>query len=189
MTTLLKGNAYTLNRDCSATLIPAGDVVELKAGTEVTISQALGGTVTVQAKGMLYRIGQSDLDALDETLARELLKENPAESFDSGGPISEEQVWAVLKTCFDPEIPINIVDLGLIYDLQIHNSENGKNDVSVKMTLTAQGCGMGPVIADDARQKIEALSAVESAQVEVVWDPPWTPHMISDEGRDELGLE
>ena len=97
-------------------------------------------------------------------------------------------MWAALKTCFDPEIPVNIVDLGLVYDLSIEPTAGG-HTVEVRMTLTAPGCGMGPVIAEDARQKIAALPTVESAKVHIVWDPVWTPQMISDEGRKVLGLE
>ena len=181
----------TLTRDTNATLIPAGDPHVLPAGTPVSISQALGGTVTVRSSGGLYRIASNDLDALGES-ARERFA--PSESGDEAGsdgaPFGEEQVWNAMKACYDPEIPVNIVDLGLIYDLRIAEAEDRrKHDVSVKMTLTAQGCGMGPVIADDARQKIEALPAVREARVDIVWDPPWTPHMISEEGRKKLGLE
>ena len=104
-------------------------------------------------------------------------------------PFSEDLVWDALRQCFDPEIPVNIVDLGLIYDLQIRQLENSRHHLDIKMTLTATGCGMGPVIARDAQAKVEALPAVESANVEIVWDPQWTPHMISDEGRRILGLD
>jgi len=105
-------------------------------------------------------------------------------------PFSEELVWDAMRGCFDPEIPVNIVDLGLIYDLQINEADaEGRHEVNVKMTLTAQGCGMGPVIADDAKKNIEALAGVSKAQVDIVWDPPWTPHMISEAGRQKLGLE
>lgn len=105
-------------------------------------------------------------------------------------PFSEAQVWEAMKGCFDPEIPVNIVDLGLIYDMQVAEADaNSQHAISVKMTLTAQGCGMGPVIADDAKTRIEALKEVSSAQVDIVWDPPWTPHMISEAGRQKLGIE
>lgn len=180
-------NSFFLTRDTEAILIPAGDLLKLKEGTEVRVTQALGGTVTVQANGGLYRIGSSDLDSLGEegqdTYSVE--KEAPAVV---EGEFSEELVWEALKTSFDPEIPVNIVDLGLIYDLDAREVETGVHNVIVKMTLTAQGCGMGPSIAADAQQKIESLPAVKSAQVDIVWDPVWTPHMISDEGRKILGL-
>ena len=104
--------------------------------------------------------------------------------------LTREDVLEALRDVYDPEIPVNIVDLGLIYDMQISPpNADGKHDVSVKMTLTAQGCGMGPVIADDAKDRIEALDSISSATVEIVWDPPWTPHMISEAGRQKLGLE
>jgi len=181
----------TLTRDTDATLIPAGDPHVLKAGTAVSISQALGGTVTVRSGGGLFRIGSKDLDALGEG-AREHFADDRAENEakESEGPFGEAQVWDAMKACYDPEIPVNIVDLGLIYDLRIGEADgDGQHDVNVKMTLTAQGCGMGPVIADDARQRIEALPAVRKARVDIVWDPPWTPHMISEAGRQKLGLE
>lgn len=181
----------TLTRDTPATLIPAGDEVSLEAGTRVLVSQALGGTVTVRTERGLFRIAGKDLDALGpeaEAAARGLAEEEVASPADA--PFAEEQVWTAMKQCFDPEIPVNIVDLGLVYDLQISPVEDGaRHDVRVKMTLTAQGCGMGPVIANDAKDRIEALPRVRAASVEIVWDPPWTPHMISEEGREKLGLE
>jgi probable FeS assembly SUF system protein SufT len=179
--------SFTLIRDTQATLIPAGDVLTLKEGTSVQVTQALGGTVTVQANGGLYRISAKDLDALGEegqiTYSVEETKASVAL-----GEFSDDHVWEALRTCFDPEIPVNIVDLGLIYDLNAVDLGGGEYEVFVKMTLTAQGCGMGPSIAADAQQKIDALPAVKSSQVDIVWDPVWTPHMISDEGRKILGL-
>jgi len=180
----------TLIRDCPATLIPAGDAVTLPAGARVFVSQALGGTVTVRADSGLFRIGARDLDALGDAAAQAVqAEEASASDATESGEFSESLLWEQLKTCFDPEIPINIVDLGLIYDLQAAKASEGKYQVSVKMTLTAQGCGMGPVIADDARAKLETLPQVESAQVDIVWDPVWTPQMISEEGRKKLGIE
>ena len=180
-------HSFTLTRDTPATLIPAGDKLSLKEGTEVHVTQALGGTVTVQANGGLYRIGSSDLDALGEAGQAEYTVEEK-ETTVAPGEFSEDLVWEALKSCFDPEIPVNIVDLGLVYDLRGEQVEEGIHEVFVKMTLTAQGCGMGPSIASDAQQKIEALPSVKSAHVDIVWDPVWTPHMISDEGRKILGL-
>lgn len=174
---------HQLNRPCSATAIPAGTVIELPAGAEVSITQTLGGNVTVRTEQGLFRIAKEDIDAIDGYVPGE------AEEEDAGGEFSEQRVWEVLKTCFDPEIPINIVDLGLIYDLVVEPAPNNLHRVEVKMTLTAQGCGMGPVIADDAREKIAALPTVQEAKVHIVWDPVWTPHMISDVGRKQLGLE
>lgn len=174
---------HTLIKDCSATMIPAGDVVTLPAGTEVFIVQTLGGNVTVRTDRGLFRIAREDVGAIGGY--------TPTHGTEAThrGEFSEQAVWDALKTCFDPEIPVNIVDLGLIYDLSIEKNDAGGHAVDVKMTLTAPGCGMGPVIAEDARQKIAALPTVESAKVHIVWDPQWTPQMISDTGRKALGLE
>jgi probable FeS assembly SUF system protein SufT len=180
-----------LSRDTAATIIPAGELHTLKAGTRTVISQALGGTVTIRTDSGLFRLASKDWDALGEAAAAQLAAAADAAESDHGDvPFSEDLVWEAMKSCFDPEIPVNIVDLGLIYDLQLGEPDaDGKHRVDVKMTLTAQGCGMGPVIAEDAKQSIEALAAVSQAQVDIVWDPPWTPHMISTEGRLKLGIE
>lgn len=173
----------TLSRTVPATMIPAGTPFNLTAGTDVHIVQSLGGNVTVRTEHGLFRIAREDADAIAGY--------TPAE--DTAGPVTEhfdeQAVWTALKTCFDPEIPVNIVDLGLVYDLSIDSSPSGGNNVEVKMTLTAPGCGMGPVIAEDARQKIATLPTVESARVHIVWDPQWTPQMISAEGRKKLGID
>ena len=181
----------TLVRDTTATIIPAGHEQVLPAGTRASISQALGGTVTIRTKSGLFRLSSNDWDALGEVAKAGLDKAaQDAEFEQSDDPFSEEQVWEAMRNCFDPEIPVNIVDLGLIYDLKIAEPDvDGMHAIGVKMTLTAQGCGMGPVIANDAKERIEALQGVSSAQVDIVWDPPWTPHMISDAGRQKLGLE
>lgn len=174
---------YTLTTDCPATVIPAGDKVTLPAGTSVFITQTLGGNVTVRTNTGLFQIATGNTGAIGGYLAKAEQPVAPVAEF------SEEAVWAALKTCFDPEIPVNIVDLGLVYDLAVEKTPAGKNILEVKMTLTAPGCGMGPVIAEDARQKISRLPDVESAKVHIVWDPQWTPQMISDTGRKVLGLE
>ncbi len=171
-----------LTRAVTATLIPAGHATELPIGTVVQVVQALGGNVTVRTDRGLYRIPKEEASAIkDYTL--------PPEADAAAATFSEAAVWEALKSCFDPEIPINIVDLGLIYDMHVEEMAEGQRRVEVKMTLTAQGCGMGPVIAEDARQKIAALPTVAEAKVYVVWDPIWTPQMISPEGRKRLGLE
>jgi probable FeS assembly SUF system protein SufT len=154
----------------------------------VTVTQALGGALTVRDGLGLYRIGPRDLDALGPRAtvwgAAQQAKPAPeAEKF------SEDGVWNALRQCFDPEIPVNIVDLGLIYDLRLEPGAAGRQKVFVKMTLTAVGCGMGPVIAEDAKTRLLAVPGVADAQVEIVWEPPWTPHMISPAGREKLGLE
>ena len=181
----------TLVRDTEATIIPAGDKQILPSGTRAVISQALGGTVTIRTDSGLFRLSSQDWDALGAEAQAQLdqaVKE--AESVSGNVPFGEKLVWEAMKGCFDPEIPVNIVDLGLIYDLQINDPDtDGRHAINVKMTLTAQGCGMGPVIAEDVKKNIEALGAVSTAQVDIVWDPPWTPHMISDDGRQKLGLE
>ena len=172
-----------LLRDTPATLIPAGDKVTLPAGLNVFITQTLGGNVTVRTEQGLFRIAREDASAIDG------YQPTDASAAPTAGEFSEQMVWDALKTCFDPEIPVNIVDLGLVYDLSIEKFPEGDHDVQVKMTLTAPGCGMGPVIAEDARVKIAALPGVRSAQVHIVWDPQWTPQMISEVGRKTLGLE
>ncbi len=181
----------TLVRDTEATIIPAGETQVLPSGTRAVISQALGGTVTIRTDSGLFRLSSKDWDALGAAAQAQLDQAAQATETAAGDlPFSEELVWDAMKGCFDPEIPVNIVDLGLIYDLQISEPDaEGLHTVDVKMTLTAQGCGMGPVIAEDAKKNIEALAAVSRAQVDIVWDPPWTPHMISEAGRQKLGLE
>jgi len=179
---------FALKRDVQATLIPAGDQIPLAAGTEVEITQALGGSVTFTARGNLYRLNSEDLDALGEE-AVQAFRAGEADAA-TEGPFSEEAVWQALRGCYDPEIPVNIVDLGLVYDLSTVAGEQADSyRVQVKMTLTARGCGMGPAIAEDARRKIEQIPAVEAAEVEIVWDPQWTPHMISEEGRKALNID
>ena len=175
---------HTLAREVTATLIPAGDVSLLPAGTEVFIVQTLGGNVTVRTDRGLFRIAAENAGAISGYVAQ------PEASVTTAtGDFSEQAVWDALKTCFDPEIPVNIVDLGLIYDLAIEPTAAGGRAIDVKMTLTAPGCGMGPVIAEDARKKVAALPTVERAKVYIVWDPQWTPQMISETGRKALGLE
>ena len=176
---------HTLIEDVQATVIPAGDVVTLPKGTEVFIAQSLGGNVTVRTDRGLFRIARENASAIGGY--------TPAAGDGGGEPsvkeFSEQAVWDALRTCFDPEIPVNIVDLGLVYDLAVEKTPSGAHDVQVKMTLTAPGCGMGPVIAEDARAKIARLPTVESARVHIVWDPQWTPQMISETGRKVLGIE
>ena len=178
------GTTVKLTRDCAAIQIPVGTAVTLKAATPVDIVQDLGGTYTVHSMGGLFRVDGQDADALGLTP-----QTATATASTTAQAVSEQAVWSVLKTCFDPEIPVNIVDLGLVYDMGIEPLPTGGNKVFVKMTLTAPGCGMGPTIARDAQQKILALADVQDASVEVVWDPPWHQSMISEQGRRILGLE
>jgi len=175
-----------LVRDCSATAIPAGNAVTLPSGIQVHVTQTLGGNATVRTDQGLFRIASLDVDAIEELDLGETASE---ESVAASSEDLESSAWNAMRQCFDPEIPINIVDLGLVYDLRIEPCGSGRSNVFVKMTLTAQGCGMGPVIAEDARTRIQLLDEVESAQVDIVWDPVWNPQMISEEGRKVLGIE
>jgi probable FeS assembly SUF system protein SufT len=172
-----------LTRECEAVQIPAGTAVTLEQGTEAYITQSLGGsyTLNVPAYGGLYRIADRDADAIGKEPAAAA-----APVAGAGGDL-EAQVWESLKTCYDPEIPVNIVDLGLVYDLTLTPGDEGAN-IEIKMTLTAQGCGMGGAIAADAQHKLLALPGVKEAVVDIVWDPPWNPQMISPEGRERLGM-
>ncbi|NJK93310.1 MAG: DUF59 domain-containing protein [Blastochloris sp.] len=171
-----------LSRDVSAVQIPNGNEVSLKKGAQVTVTQSLGGSYTVHVSelGGLYRISSKDLDALG------LTAENNPSPVQQDLPL-EEQVMSVLKTCYDPEIPVNIVDLGLIYSMNLEEVQGGKKAL-IKMTLTAPGCGMGPSIAADAKGKLLALPAIKDAEVEVVWEPQWNPSMISADGKLKLGI-
>lgn len=173
-----------LSRECEVVQIPGGYTVTLPKGTVAVITQSLGGSYTLQvpSHGGLFRLAGKDADAI----GREPTGQPTAA--DAKGSL-EDQVWEQLKTCYDPEIPVNIVDLGLVYDMQIASLEGDKKRVDVKMTLTAPGCGMGTSIAYDAQQKLLELPGVEEADVQVVWDPPWSPQMISPAGRQLLGME
>jgi probable FeS assembly SUF system protein SufT len=173
-----------LTRECEAVQVPLGSPITLEKGLEVFITQSLGGSFTVQvpAYGGLYRITSKDADALGKDVA-------DATSPSAASGDLEAMVWEQLKTCYDPEIPVNIVDLGLVYAMEVAPMDGDTRRVDVKMTLTAQGCGMGASIAIDARQKLLALPGVGEANVDLVWDPPWTPQMISPEGRERLGLD
>jgi probable FeS assembly SUF system protein SufT len=146
----------------------------------------LGGSFTVHARGGLYRIAPKDADALGLEATTDAQQTTGSTT---PTDLDEKKVWETLRTCYDPEIPVNIVDLGLVYDLHIEKLPSGFNRVNVKMTLTAPGCGMGPTIARDAQEKIMYLDGVEEADVEVVWEPAWHQSMITAEGRRILGLE
>ncbi len=176
----------TLKRDVQAAIVPVGTPVTLQAGEEARITQALGGSCTVIVNGNMFRIEARDADALGIEVGTETQS-------GSGAPrpadAVEKAVWDTLKTCYDPEIPVNIVDLGLIYDCVVTPIGAGPTcRVQVKMTLTAPGCGMGPVIQQEAQQKILAIPEVDESEVDLVWDPPWTQNMLSDAAKLELGL-
>jgi probable FeS assembly SUF system protein SufT len=172
----------TLTRDCDAIQIPDGTPLTLSGGTPVVITQSLGGTYTVTTPyGQMARIDERDADALGKEAAP-----SPGESTERGS--LEEQVWGQLRKCYDPEIPVNIVDLGLVYDCQVEPRPDGRTKVAVKMTLTAPGCGMGDVLAQDVRRRLEEVSGVAEADVEVVFDPQWSMDMMSEAARLQLGL-
>ena len=183
------GGELELSREVEAIQIPSGETFKLPAGTKVIITQSLGGTYTVATDQGLARISDKDSDALG--IKEEKIDQPATEKVNSGIDVKDEDfesaVWEQLKTVFDPEIPVNIVDLGLVYDCQIAE-DNGIKSANVKMTLTAPGCGMGPTIAADAENKIRTVSGIEGANVELVWDPPWTQDMISEEGKMKLGM-
>jgi probable FeS assembly SUF system protein SufT len=177
-----------LTRDIEAIQIPSGLTKKLAKGTPVIITQSLGGTYTIYVEHSaagLFRVLAQDADALGKTAVVHAATNGTGKT---DGPLNEDDVWAQLKTCYDPEIPVNIVDLGLIYSLEIKPQEGGGNLVEVKMTLTAPGCGMGPSIASDAQRKILTVPGVTDAQVDVVWDPPWSAERISQEGKQKLGM-
>ncbi|MCF7669513.1 MAG: putative Fe-S cluster assembly protein SufT [Verrucomicrobia bacterium] len=180
-----------LQRDCEALLIPSGAPVTLLAGETVHIVQSLGGSFTVMINGNLARIDGKNADAIGREIPRET-KEDSEERVENAGefakPVDEKLVWDQMRECYDPEIPINIVDLGLVYDCKISLLPEGGSRVDVKMTLTAPGCNMGPVIAEDVKTKVLSLPGVKEAEVELVWDPPWSQDMLSEAARLELGL-
>lgn len=175
-----------LSRDCEAAQIPSGQKVMLPAGSRVTLTQSLGGSYTVTTEqGYLVRIANKDADAIGEEA-----EASQAERLTvAAGPADlENLVWNQLKTCFDPEIPVNIVDLGLVYHCQVTPLPEGGNKVDVKFTLTAQGCGMGQMLKGDMESKILSLSGVKDVGVEVVFDPPWNPNMMSEAAKIQLGF-
>lgn len=175
----------SLTREVDAIQIPSGDTITLPTGTPVVITQTLGGTYTVATSAGLARISSSDADALG--VDPDEKQEKQAEADRLADATLEEQVWHQMKQVFDPEIPVDIVNLGLVYDCTLSEVDSG-TDVDVKMTLTAPGCGMGPVIAADAQARIMSLSEINDARVELVWDPPWNQDMISEEGKMKLGM-
>jgi len=174
----------TLVRDVEAALIPVGERVTLQKGEQAYITQTLGGSYTVIVNGNMFRIEGKDADALGI--------ETTAKTASTGGPVSQEQlekeVWNQLRSCYDPEIPVNVVDLGLIYDCQVTPINAGSHKVDVKMTLTAPGCGMGPMLAQDVQNKLLSLEGVDDVAVELVWDPPWNQGMMTEAAKLQLGL-
>ncbi len=173
-----------LTRDVNIVMIPDGNHSTLSAGKEVTIHQALGDNYTVVTEhGHMVRIAGVDADALGKEVhhLHTLVSETDAAAV-------EKNCWEVMKTIYDPEIPVNIVDLGLVYNCQVTPIEDSTNHVHITMTLTAPGCGMGPVIQSDVEKSVRALAGVESINVEVVLDPPWSKEMMSEVAQVQLGL-
>jgi len=177
----VSSGSITLARDCEATRIPSGSSVVLPAGTRVTIAQTLGGHFTVTTEdGALLRIADRDADALGAPAAAA-----PAPIVE--GPFEEERVWEQLRTVFDPEIPVNLVDLGLIYRCEAVPLPDGGQRVEIAMSMTAPGCGMGDVLKEDVRRKVQSVPGVREVKVEVVWDPPWDASRMSEAARLQLG--
>lgn len=175
-----------LQRDVEATAIPSGERVLVPAGTDVWVTQTLGGNVTVQSSstGQLLRIDEKDTSALGEDYAP--AEKKSAEALAEEG-FNEERIWEQLRTVYDPEIPVNIVELGLVYELKSTELPEGGHKVDVKMTVTAPGCGMGPVLVEDVRRKVSDVPGVKQADVELVWDPPWDQSRMTDVARLQLG--
>jgi len=183
----MSSESKILTRDVEASVVPIGTKVTLQKGETAHITQSLGGTYTVVVNGNMFRIEAKDADALGLEVAAA-----PAGTATPSGPLTQEElekkVWEQLKTCYDPEIPVNVVDLGLIYDCHLTpiGADNYKADV--KMTLTAPGCGMGPVLAQDVQNKLISLEPIDEANVELVWDPPWNQGMMTEAAKLQLGL-
>ncbi len=178
---------YTIERDCEAILIPDGTPIEVPMGSVVFITQALGGNYTVNLNGNLAQIGAKDADALGFDIPEEALIKEPVIRAD--GSFNDDLVWAQMRTCYDPEIPINVVELGLIYDCRVTRLEDeGQHKVDILMTLTAPGCGMGEFLAADVRSKVAAIPTIKKVEVELVFDPPWSMEMMSEAARLQAGL-
>jgi probable FeS assembly SUF system protein SufT len=180
----MQNKERTLSRDVEAHQIPSGDKLTLSAGSRVFITQVLGGSYTVMTDIGLMRISGQNADALGEQVPAAPAAAAPA----TGAAPDPEAIWTQLRTVFDPEIPVNIVDLGLVYSMDISKQDDGGHRVDVQMTLTAPGCGMGPVLAEDAKGKILLVPGVSAADVRITWEPPWNQSMISEEGKMKLGL-
>jgi probable FeS assembly SUF system protein SufT len=174
---------FVLSRDTRAVIVPAGVEVKLKAGQSGFITQALGGSFTLYVEGNLFRLAGEDADAIGkEVVAPPSLPPNATDED------VREAAWQQMRTCYDPEIPVNIVDLGLIYECAVAPADDGTRAVSVRMTLTAPGCGMGEVLVQDVREKIELIPTVGKVDVELVFDPPWNQSMMSEAARLQTGM-
>jgi probable FeS assembly SUF system protein SufT len=175
----------TIRREVGAIQIPDGSRLMIPEGTKVLITQSLGGSFTVMTdRGAMYRIEERNADALGKEVPQHAIEQEAPESSEA----LEQLVWTKMKQCYDPEIPVNVVDLGLVYDCRVSELVPGAYRVDVKMTLTAPGCGMGPVLAEDVRARIAEIHGVEEAEVEIVFDPPWNPNMMTEAARLQLGF-
>ncbi|MBL7014616.1 MAG: putative Fe-S cluster assembly protein SufT [Candidatus Marinimicrobia bacterium] len=174
-------DSIKLTRDVEANLVPSGDPITLIKGELVRITQALGGNYTVLVSGNMAQIRDENADALG------IISPKDSSTGIKDQPFSKQMVWEQMKTCYDPEIPVNVVDLGLIYGCEISNMDDGKL-VAIQMTLTAPGCGMGHIIADEVKRKVNGIQGVEDVSVELVWEPQWNRDMMTEEARLELGL-
>lgn len=174
---------FLLSRDVRAVIIPAGEELSLRAGTIGVITQSLGGSFTVYVEGNLFRIAGADADALGkEPVSPPVIPDNATDKD------IKDVIWHQLKTCFDPEIPVNVVDLGLIYRCDVTATSNGQRSVDIDMTLTAPGCGMGEILVQDAQIKIAVIPTVGDVRVNLVFDPPWNRSMMSEEAMLQTGL-
>lgn len=182
---MFANEAVTVERECEAILIPTGAPIKLPEGSVVFITQALGGNYTVNVNGNLAQVGAKDADALGFEIPEAINQEQVP---NADGSVNEEHLWAQMRTCYDPEIPINIVELGLIYDCNIAQSESGGNKVNIVMTLTAPACGMGDFLAADVQSKVATVPNVEEVNVELTFDPPWSPERMTEAARLETGL-
>ena len=173
----------TFSRDCDVVMIPAGDTVTIPAGTVGYITQALGGSFTVFIDGNLFRVAGVDADAIGkQPVMPPSLPENATDED------IENLLWEQMKTVYDPEIPVNIVDLGLVYRCDMRRNDTGELEVEVDMTLTAPGCGMGDILVDDVRSKLELVPGMDRVHVKLVFDPPWNHNMMSEIARLETGM-
>ncbi|HYP80613.1 MAG TPA: putative Fe-S cluster assembly protein SufT [Steroidobacteraceae bacterium] len=174
---------FVIQREVDAVMVPSGHAIKLQPGLAGFISQALGGSFTLYIEGNLYRLAGADADAIGKEPL--LVPQLPPDSTDDD---VRALAWQQMKTCYDPEIPVNIVDLGLIYECNVSPNEDGSRSVEVKMTLTAPGCGMGEVLVQDVKEKIEQIPTVREARVELVFDPPWGREMMSPAAQLQTGM-
>ena len=179
----MKGDLIHVIADCPASHVPMGTLVQLPAGTQAMVVQELGGSITLNVNGNMVSVSGENFPALGLSQP-----ESVAGDMHEDDPLDEEQVKKVLQTCFDPEIPVNIFDLGLIYDIHIVDMDEGGYAVDITMTLTAAGCGMGPFIVDDVRYKLKQMPQVKEVDIELVFEPAWNKHMMSDAAQLELGM-